>query len=158
MELIASFQIDHLRLLPGIYVSRVDTFADTVLTTFDIRLRAPNREPVCDQPVMHTLEHLGATFLRADKAWGKKVVYVGPMGCRTGCYIIFEGKHTPQDILPLIKEMLDFIIAFEGPIPGAQPAECGNYLEHNLDRTKWECRRYKDILKNATDANFKYPA
>jgi S-ribosylhomocysteine lyase len=157
MEKIASFQVDHLRLKPGIFVSRRDKFGDTVLTTFDLRLKEPNKEPVIDMPALHTLEHLGATFLRSHTEWSKRVVYFGPMGCRTGFYVILEGELNSADALPLIREMLDWIIAFEGTIPGAAPAECGNYKEQNLDMAKWEALRYAATLKNPARENLNYP-
>ncbi len=158
MELIASFQIDHERLLPGVYVSRQDTFNGTVITTFDLRFKMPNREPVMDMPVMHTLEHLCATYIRSQKEWADRVVYFGPMGCRTGCYVIFAGKLEPEDILPLLRGMLEWIEDFKGAIPGAAPAECGNYLEHNLNMAKYEARRYAEVLKNPAYENLHYPA
>jgi S-ribosylhomocysteine lyase len=158
MEKIASFQVDHLRLKPGIFVSRRDQFGSTVITTFDLRFREPNKEPVIDQPGLHTIEHLGATFLRSHKEWAKRTVYFGPMGCRTGFYVIFEGSLTSEDVLPVIREMMDFILAFDGPIPGAAPAECGNWREQNLDMAKWEARRYAEILKNPSRENLNYPA
>jgi S-ribosylhomocysteine lyase len=157
MEKIASFQVDHIRLKPGLYVSRRDKFGPTVLTTFDLRFKQPNKEPVMDQPALHTIEHLGATFLRSHKTWAKRTVYFGPMGCRTGFYVIFEGSLTSEDILPLIREMLDWIAAFEGPIPGAAAAECGNWQEQNLDMAKWEARRYAKTLKNPAPENLNYP-
>ncbi|MDR2357380.1 MAG: S-ribosylhomocysteine lyase [Oscillospiraceae bacterium] len=157
MEKIASFQIDHLRLNPGVYVSRKDRFGDTVLTTFDLRFKTPNREPVIDMPALHTIEHLGATFLRSHKTWADRVAYFGPMGCRTGFYAIFEGDRTSPEILPLIGEMLDWILDFDGPIPGASPAECGNWREQNLDMAKWETRRYAETLRNASEENLNYP-
>jgi S-ribosylhomocysteine lyase len=157
LEKIASFQIDHLRLLPGLYVSRKDRFGETVLTTFDLRLKAPNREPVIDMPALHTIEHLGATFLRSHKTWAERIVYFGPMGCRTGFYVILEGNRSSPEILPLILEMLDWIQAFDGPIPGADPAECGNWREQNLDMAKWEARRYAEILRGAGMENLTYP-
>ncbi|MDR1098957.1 MAG: S-ribosylhomocysteine lyase, partial [Treponema sp.] len=123
MEKIASFQVDHLRLKPGLYVSRKDRFGDTALTTFDLRFKTPNREPVIDMPALHTIEHLGATFLRSHREWGGRVVYFGPMGCRTGFYLILEGDYSSGEILPLLREMLDWIENFEGPIPGASAAE-----------------------------------
>ena len=157
MEKIASFQIDHLRLKPGIFVSRQDQFSNAVLTTFDLRFREPNKEPVMDMPAIHTIEHLGATFLRSHKEWAGKTVYFGPMGCRTGFYAIMEGKLSSEEILPLVREMLNWILAFEGPIPGAAPAECGNWQEQNLDMAKWEVRRYAAVLKNPAKENLKYP-
>ena len=148
MEKIASFQIDHLRLKPGLYVSRKDTFSGNILTTFDLRFKEPNNEPVIDMPALHTIEHLGATFLRNHGQWGNHVVYFGPMGCRTGFYLILEGDHDSQSMLPLIREMLAWITAFEGKIPGASPAECGNWQEQNLNMAKWEATRYMELLKN----------
>jgi S-ribosylhomocysteine lyase len=158
MEKIASFQIDHLRLKPGLYVSRQDQFGDTVLTTFDMRFKEPNKEPVIDMPALHTIEHLGATFLRSNTEWADKTVYFGPMGCRTGFYVILEGKRTSSEVLSLIRELMDWIIVFDGPIPGAHPAECGNYSEQNLNMAKWEAARYGMILKNAGKENLNYPA
>jgi S-ribosylhomocysteine lyase len=158
MEKIASFQIDHLRLLPGVYVSRRDRFGGTVLTTFDLRFKTPNKEPVMDQPALHTLEHLGATFLRSHKEWAERVVYFGPMGCRTGFYLIVEGILESTDILPVLREMFNWIAVFEGAVPGASPAECGNYLEQNLSMAKWEAIRYAEILKNPALENLRYPA
>jgi S-ribosylhomocysteine lyase len=157
MEKIASFQIDHLRLKPGLYVSRKDKFGGTVLTTFDLRFKEPNKEPVIDMPALHTLEHLGATFLRNHPEWADRVVYFGPMGCRTGCYLILEGDLDSQAALPLIREMLDWMTAFEGAIPGASAAECGNWQEQNLNMAKWEARRYGDVLRNPSKKNLNYP-
>ncbi|MDR0539874.1 MAG: S-ribosylhomocysteine lyase [Spirochaetaceae bacterium] len=158
MEKIASFQIDHLRLLPGLYVSRKDKFGGTVLTTFDMRFKTPNKEPVIDMPALHTLEHLCATFLRSHKVWADKTVYFGPMGCRTGCYVIFEGDRSSEEMRPLIIEMLDWIAAFKGDIPGAHPQECGNYLEQNLSMAQWEAARYAGVLKQGAKENLHYPA
>jgi S-ribosylhomocysteine lyase len=158
MKKIASFQIDHLRLKPGIYVSRKDRFGETTFTTFDLRLKEPNKEPVIDMPALHTIEHLGATFLRSHKDWADRIVYFGPMGCRTGCYLILEGDLSSKDALPLVRQMLDWIAAFEGAIPGAAPAECGNWQEQNLDMAKWEISRYAAILKNPAEENLNYPA
>jgi S-ribosylhomocysteine lyase len=158
MEKIASFQVDHLRLKPGLYVSRQDRFGGTVLTTFDMRFKEPNKEPVIDVPALHTIEHLGATFLRSHKEWAERVVYFGPMGCRTGCYVIFEGELSSEDVLPLIREMLDWMQAFQGDIPGADPAECGNWLEQNLNMAKWEAARYAAVLKNPGKENLNYPS
>jgi S-ribosylhomocysteine lyase len=158
MEKIASFQVDHLRLKPGLYVSRIDKFGDATLTTFDLRIKEPNQEPVLDQPALHTLEHLGATFLRNHPLWASRTVYFGPMGCRTGFYVIFEGKLSSNDILPLVQEMLAWIAAFEGPIPGAAAAECGNWQEQNLDMAKWEARRYAAALANPGPERLNYPA
>jgi S-ribosylhomocysteine lyase len=158
MEKIASFQVDHLRLKPGVYVSRKDRFGGTVLTTFDLRFKEPNKEPVIDVPALHTLEHLGATFLRSHPEWGSRVVYFGPMGCRTGFYVILEGDRSSEEILPLLRELLDWIDRFEGPIPGAAAAECGNWQDQNLDMAKWEARRYGAVVRNPGKENLTYPA
>lgn len=157
MEKIASFQIDHLRLKPGVYVSRKDKFGELVLTTFDLRFKEPNKEPVMDQPALHTIEHLCATFLRSHKDWASKVVYFGPMGCRTGFYLILEGEYKPKDILPLLIEMFEWCEKFEGDIPGASAAECGNWQEQNLNMAKWELRRYLALLRNPAKENLEYP-
>jgi S-ribosylhomocysteine lyase len=157
MEKIASFQVDHLRLKPGVFVSRKDRFGETILTTFDLRFKEPNTEPVIDMPALHTIEHLGATFLRSHREWADRVVYFGPMGCRTGFYVILEGDRSSPEILPLIREMLDWILAFDGPIPGAAPAECGNWREQNLDMAKWETKRYAQVLARAGKENLNYP-
>ncbi|MDR3130838.1 MAG: S-ribosylhomocysteine lyase [Treponema sp.] len=158
MQKIASFQIDHLRLKPGLYVSRKDEFGGSILTTFDLRFKQPNTEPVIDMPALHTIEHLGATFLRSHKDWAGRTAYFGPMGCRTGCYMILEGDLSSEAVLPLVREMLDWIIAFKGVIPGVAPAECGNWQEQNLDMAKWEAKRYAEILKNPSWKNLNYPA
>jgi len=158
MEKIASFQIDHLRLKPGLYVSRKDKFSGAALTTFDLRFKEPNKEPVIDMSALHTIEHLGATFLRNHSQWGSRVVYFGPMGCRTGCYLILEGDLESRSVLPLIREMLDWIGNFHGDIPGAAPAECGNWREQNLDMAKWEAARYGAVLKNPGAENLNYPS
>jgi S-ribosylhomocysteine lyase len=157
MEKIASFQVDHLRLKPGLYVSRRDRFGGTVLTTFDMRFKEPNKEPVIDMPALHTIEHLGATFLRSHREWADRVVYFGPMGCRTGCYVILEGELSSEDVLPLIREMLDWMQTFQGDIPGAAPGECGNWQEQNLNMAKWEAARYAAVLKNPGRENLNYP-
>ncbi len=153
MERIASFNINHLTLESGLYVSRRDKKGDCVVTTFDMRLTAPNREPVVDVPALHTIEHLAATFLR-NSAQKDDVVYFGPMGCRTGCYIVMFGDLNSEDILPLVLEMCDFIIGFEGDIPGASAIECGNYLEQNLNMAKFYIERYKTRLTE--NRNFEY--
>jgi S-ribosylhomocysteine lyase len=157
MEKIASFTVDHTRLKPGVFISRIDRFGETVLTTFDLRFKEPNREPVIDVPVMHTLEHLGATFLRSHAALGECMVYFGPMGCRTGFYLILAGLYQSSDLLPVLYEMLDWIQSFEGDIPGAAPAECGNWRDHNLDMTKYEAARYSTILRDPATENLNYP-
>jgi S-ribosylhomocysteine lyase len=157
MEKIASFQVNHLLLKPGLYVSRRDKFGNTVITTFDLRFKEPNNEPVIDMPALHTIEHLGATFLRSHGEWASRTVYFGPMGCRTGFYAIFEGDRDSEGVLPVILEMLDWIAAFSGPIPGASPAECGNYSEQNLNMAQWEARRYAETLRHAGKDRLNYP-
>lgn len=146
MERIASFTINHLDLLPGLYVSRRDQKGECVITTFDIRITAPNREPVVDMPALHTIEHLGATYLRNSKR-KDEVVYFGPMGCRTGCYLVMFGDLSSEDIYHLVKDMCEFIIGFEGEIPGAQPEQCGNYSEQNLNMAKYYIKRYLNELE-----------
>lgn len=146
MDLIASFTVNHLLLEPGVYVSRQDADPSTgaVITTFDLRLTAPNREPVMDTAAVHALEHLGATFLRNDPEWSNRVVYFGPMGCRTGFYLVVFGELTSEEILPLVRELFEFVADFEGDVPGAAPEECGNYLDQNLPMANWLARRYLD--------------
>ena len=157
MEKIESFKVDHLRLKPGVYVSRRDAFGPVALTTFDLRFKEPNREPVIDVPALHAVEHLGATFLRSHAQWAARTVYFGPMGCRTGFYLIVEGALDSRDILPLLREMLAWTEAFEGPLPGASAVECGNWQDLNLDMAKWECRRYAALLENPGEENLRYP-
>ena len=144
MDLIASFTVNHLLLEPGVYVSRQDADPSTgaVITTFDLRLTAPNREPVMDTAAVHALEHLGATFLRNDPEWSNRVVYFGPMGCRTGFYLVVFGELTSEEILPLVRELFEFVAGFEGDVPGAAPEECGNYLDQNLPMANWLAHRY----------------
>lgn len=163
MEKIASFAVDHLRLKRGVYVSRADVFgprgAGATITTFDLRMKEPNAEPVIDVPALHTLEHLGATFLRSHPAWKDRIVYFGPMGCRTGLYLLVEGSETSRSILPLVRELMDWITEFEGPVPGASAAECGNGSDHNLAMARWEARKYRDeVLLRAGPENLEYPA
>ncbi len=154
MKRIESFKIDHLNLFAGIYVSRRDTYDNTTVTTFDLRITAPNREPVMDMPALHTIEHLGATYLRnSDRA--AEIVYFGPMGCRTGCYLLMFGEFSSEDIYELILGMCDFILSFEGEIPGAAPEQCGNYLEQNLEMAKYYIEKYKKELTE--NKRFVYP-
>ena len=158
MKKIPSFSIDHLKMARGIFVSRQDKVSDETLTTFDIRIKVPNREPVMDNPALHTIEHLGATFLRNDPEWADKTIYFGPMGCRTGCYVIFKGDLMSKDIVSVITEMFRFIADYQGDIPGAAARDCGNYLEQNLDMAKWESRKYLDeVLADMKDENLNYP-
>ena len=151
MERIESFSVNHLILEPGIYVSRKDEFNNVVLTTFDIRMTTPNKEPVMNTAEIHTIEHLGATYLRNNPNWKKKVVYFGPMGCRTGFYMILEGDLMSADVVELVRDMFSFIVDFEGDIPGAKPEECGNYLDQNLDMAKWLSKRYINNTLNPID-------
>ena len=141
MQRIESFCIDHTKLLPGLYVSRRDKKLLTAVTTFDLRFAAPNREPVMDMPAIHTIEHLGATYLRNSSKSGD-IVYFGPMGCRTGFYLVMFGNLNPKDVEELVTAMCEFILSFEGDIPGATPVECGNYSEQNLNMAKYYVRRY----------------
>ena len=153
MNKIESFKIDHLKLESGLYVSRRDQKGDCVVTTFDLRITAPNREPVIDMPALHTIEHLCATFLRNSKQ-KDDIVYFGPMGCRTGCYLVMFGDLTSCDAYGLVIDMCDFVINFEGEIPGASPIECGNYSEQNLNMAKYYIAKYKkDLVENK---NFEY--
>ena len=132
MEKITSFTIDHIKLQPGVYVSRKDTFQNAVITTFDLRITSPNEEPVMNTAEIHTIEHLGATFLRNHKEFGERTVYFGPMGCRTGFYLLLAGDYTSRQIAPLITELFEFIRDFHDAVPGADPKDCGNYLDMNL--------------------------
>lgn len=158
MKKIASFTIDHERLDPGIYVSRRDTTpAGDVITTFDIRMTRPNREPALTPKSLHAMEHLAATFLRNHAEWKDRIVYWGPMGCCTGNYLLVQGECSSRDILPLIRETMHFVAAFEGEVPGATPRDCGNYSFMDLDQAKKDARRYLDVLDNATDVNLNYP-
>lgn len=154
MEKISSFTVNHLNLFSGIYVSRKDGFRGVCTTTFDLRITAPNREPVMDTPAIHTIEHLGATFLRnSDRK--DEIIYFGPMGCRTGFYLVMFGDLESSEIYDLVLKMCDFIIDFSGDIPGASAVECGNYQEQNLDMAKHYIRKYKnELLENK---NFVYP-
>ena len=157
MNKIASFQVNHLVLEPGIYVSRKDVFQGCVLTTFDLRLTTPNKEPVLNTAEMHTIEHLGATFLRNHSEWKDRIVYFGPMGCRTGFYLIVSGDYSSRDIVPLVTELFEFILFFEGEIPGARAEECGNYLDQNLSMAKWVSKRYlENTLKDIDDTHLEY--
>ena len=158
MEKIASFTINHLKLLPGVYVSRKDKFNDVVLTTFDLRMTRPNCEPVMNTAEIHAIEHLAATFLRNHKDFADKTVYFGPMGCRTGFYLILSGDYEAKDIVGLLTEMYKFIADFEGDIPGASARDCGNYLDMNLPMAKYLAKKYlNDVLLNITEERLVYP-
>ena len=157
MEKIASFTIDHLKLLPGIYVSRKDTVGSEVITTFDLRMTRPNFEPVMNTAEVHTIEHLGATFLRNHQEYCAKTIYFGPMGCRTGFYLLLAGDYQSKDITALITDMYEFIRDFEGPVPGACAKDCGNYLDMNLPMAKYLANKYLDeVLYTITDKQLTY--
>lgn len=158
MERIASFTINHLLLEPGVYVSRKDHVGSEVLTTFDLRVTKPNVEPVMSTADAHTIEHLGATFLRNHETWKDRVVYFGPMGCRTGFYMILHGDYESKDVVELVKELFSFVVNFEGEIPGATAIECGNYLDQNLSVAKYWANRYlKNTLECIDEAHLVYP-
>ena len=158
MNKIASFTVNHLTLLPGIYVSRKDKVGEEVITTFDIRMTAPNREPVINTAEIHTMEHLGATFLRNHKEWAEKVIYFGPMGCRTGFYMILAGDLESKDVVGLVTEMFTFMAEFESDVPGAAARDCGNYLDMNLPMANYLADHYlKNALYVADDKNLNYP-
>ena len=153
MEKITSFTINHLKLIPGVYVSRKDTVGQEVITTFDLRMTSPNDEPVMNTAEMHTIEHLAATFLRNHPVWGSKTLYFGPMGCRTGFYLLLAGDLTSAEIVPLLIEMFEFIRDYKGEIPGAKPKDCGNYLDMNLPMANYLARRYLDEVLYHIDEN-----
>lgn len=159
MKKIASFTIDHIKLLRGIYVSRKDVLpSGDVITTFDIRMKEPNREPVLGQAALHTIEHLAATFLRNHPIWGPRIIYWGPMGCCTGNYLLMQGDLESRDILDLMREMFSFIRDFDGAIPGASPHDCGNYTLNNLPMAKWEARKFLiEVLNDISPENLTYP-
>ena len=158
MEKIASFTIDHLKLVPGVYVSRKDTIGREVITTFDLRMTSPNDEPVMNTAEVHTIEHLAATFLRNHPVYGDKTIYFGPMGCRTGFYLLLAGELTSKEIVPLMIEMFEFIRDFKDEVPGASPKDCGNYLDMNLPMANYLAKRYLDnVLYNIDDSRLVYP-
>ena len=158
MEKIASFTIDHIKLQPGIYVSRKDYLGDQVITTFDIRMTSPNEEPVMNTAELHAMEHLAATFLRNHGKFGPKVIYWGPMGCRTGFYLLLAGDYESRDIVELIKEMFIFIRDFKDEVPGASPKDCGNYLDMNLGMANYLAKKYLDeVLTDISEDRLVYP-
>ena len=158
MEKIKSFTVDHLRLVPGVYVSRVDYVNAYPVTTFDLRMTSPNDEPVMNTAEVHTIEHLGATFLRNHETYANKTIYFGPMGCRTGFYLILSGEYTSADIVPLMQEMFGFIADFEGDVPGATAKDCGNYLDMNLPMARYLARKYLDeVLTDIKKEQLVYP-
>lgn len=157
MKKITSFTIDHIRLQPGLYVSRKDAVGSETVTTFDLRLTSPNEEPVMNTAEVHTIEHLAATFLRNDPAWKDRVLYFGPMGCRTGFYLLLSGDLSSQDVLPLVTDCFRFIRDYRGEVPGASPKDCGNYLDMNLSMANYWGRRYTALLENITPDRLTYP-
>ena len=158
MEKITSFTIDHLRLLPGLYVSRKDQAGTQTVTTFDLRLTRPNQEPVMNTAEVHTIEHLAATYLRNEPNWKDKVLYFGPMGCRTGFYLLITGDYTSEQILPLVLDCFRFIRDYRGEVPGASARDCGNYLDMNLPMANYWGARYCALLENITPEHQRYPA
>ena len=158
MKKIASFTVNHLTLLPGVYVSRKDHIGAEVVTTFDIRMTRPNFEPVMNTAEVHTIEHLGATFLRNHKEFEDKIVYFGPMGCRTGFYLILAGDYESKDIVELLKEMFAFIRDFKEEVPGAAARDCGNYLDMNLPMANYLAKKYYDeVLCEISEERLNYP-
>lgn len=158
MKKIPSFTIDHDRLLRGIYVSRKDEVGGETVTTFDIRMKEPNREPVLHPGALHTIEHLAATYLRNDKEWKDRIVYWGPMGCLTGNYLLLRGDFESRDIVDLMRRTFAFIADYKGDVPGAAAKDCGNYLLHDLPMARWEAEKFlTEVLDNITEANLNYP-
>ncbi len=157
MEKITSFTIDHLRLLPGLYVSRKDTVGGQVVTTFDLRLTRPNYEPVMNTAEVHTIEHLAATYLRNDPQWKDRVLYFGPMGCRTGFYLLLAGDLSSRDILPLVSDCFRFVRDYRGEVPGACARDCGNYLDMNLSMANYWADRYVRLLETMDETHLHYP-
>ena len=158
MEKITSFTIDHIRLVPGVYVSRKDPIGNEIITTFDLRMTSPNDEPVMNTAEMHAIEHLAATFLRNHPVFGNKIIYFGPMGCRTGFYLLLAGDYESKDIVGLMIEMFEFIRDFKGDVPGASPKDCGNYLDMNLPMARYLAKKYlNDVLLDIKKNQLYYP-
>lgn len=158
MEKITSFTINHLKLLPGIYVSRKDYVDNSTITTFDLRITRPNFEPVMNTAEVHTIEHLAATFLRNHSEFGSKTIYFGPMGCRTGFYLLLSGDYSSKDIVPLIKELFEFIRDYKDDVPGASAKDCGNYLDMNLNMANYIANKYlKEVIDNINGSRLIYP-
>ena len=157
VEKIASFTVDHIKLLPGLYVSRKDKVGAETVTTFDLRLTKPNEEPVLNIAEVHTIEHLGATYLRNEPTWKDKVLYFGPMGCRTGFYLLLAGDYSSRDVLPLVTECFRFIRDYRDAVPGASPRDCGNYLDMNLPMANYWGAKYVGVLENADETRLNYP-
>lgn len=156
MEMIASFQVDHTKIAPGIYVSRIDEIGGDYATTFDIRMKCPNVEPAIHPNAIHSIEHVVATYLRNDAEWKNRIVYWGPMGCLTGNYLIVKGRPTAEDIYPLVLRAFEYLRDYEGEVPGATAVNCGNYQLHDLAMAKYEAKKYVETLKSAPC--FVYPA
>lgn len=158
MEKIPSFTIDHIRLNRGVYVSRQDVVGGEVVTTFDVRMKEPNREPALSPSAIHTMEHLVATFLRNHPAWANRIIYWGPMGCLTGNYLIVKGDIPSRDVVPLLREAFAFVASYDGEVPGATARDCGNHLLMNLPEARWEARKYlTEVLERISDENLTYP-
>ena len=158
MEKIASYTIDHIKLQPGVYVSRKDQVGAETITTFDLRMTSPNEEPVMNTAEVHTIEHLGATFLRNHPSYKDKVIYFGPMGCRTGFYLLLAGDYASRDVVPLITEMFTFIRDYRDEVPGASPKDCGNYLDMNLGMANYLAKRYlENVLQGIGEERLVYP-
>ncbi len=157
MKKIPSFTIDHNQLLPGIYVSRKDNVGNDVVTTFDIRMKAPNREPALHPGALHTIEHLAATYLRNNEEWQDRIVYWGPMGCLTGNYLLMKGDMKSEEIVKLMIDTFEFVANYDGVVPGTEPQDCGNYLLHDLPMARYEAKQYLKVLKNIKPENLKYP-
>lgn len=157
VEKIASFTVDHIKLLPGLYVSRKDKVGAETVTTFDLRLTKPNEEPVLNTAEVHTIEHLGATYLRNEPTWKDKVLYFGPMGCRTGFYLLLAGDYSSRDVLLLVTECFRFIRDYRDAVPGASPRDCGNYLDMNLPMANYWGAKYVGVLENADETRLNYP-
>lgn len=157
MEKITSFTIDHIRLQPGLYVSRKDKIGAETVTTFDLRLTSPNEEPAMNTAEVHTIEHLAATYLRNEPQWRDRVLYFGPMGCRTGFYLLLAGDLTSEEVLPLVKDCFRFIADFKGEVPGATAKDCGNYLDMNLPMANYWGRKYSELLENVPKTRLVYP-
>lgn len=157
MKKIPSFTIDHNQLLPGIYVSRKDNVGNDVVTTFDVRMKAPNREPALHPGALHTIEHLAATYLRNNEEWQDRIVYWGPMGCLTGNYLLMKGDMKSEEIVKLMIDTFEFVANYDGVVPGTEPQDCGNYLLHDLPMARYEAKQYLKVLKNIKPENLNYP-
>ena len=158
MEKITSFTIDHIRLKPGLYVSRKDKVGCETVTTFDLRLTSPNEEPVMNTAEVHTIEHLAATYLRNEPTWKDRVLYFGPMGCRTGFYLLLSGDYNSLDVWELVKECFRFVAEFHGEVPGASAKDCGNYLDMNLPMANYWGKKYSSLLETIDASRLEYPA